>query len=875
MKKIFYYLLLVLCLFTFAACKGSGEEGGQGGGQGEAQSGIPMQEKVSIVIHYQRTDNNYTNWALWLWKTDGSRFDFNGEDDFGKYALYSLEEIGVTESDKMGLIIAKNPGTTWDGKDGDADRYVDFSLYELNSKNNCYELYLFQGDMNIYSNKDKLKVDDISQASFTSKRRIFVTVTNPASKYEVLKGNDVIKSGDVNDEVNFEILLDADIDFAAQYLVKVTFTHSKATISSGVAITQLFNEEFDNEYYYDGELGAIYSAASTTFKVWSPISSRIYVRIYENGTPKSVNSVKGSDVVFKQVQMTKGDKGVFEATVEGDLEGKYYTYFVINASYPDGKEVVDPYAKSAGINGARGMIVDFSKTNPEGWEDVSALQIDRKALTIYELHVADLTSSSTWGGTATNAKKFLGLIEAGTTYTNGEVTVKTGFDHIKELGVNAVQLLPIFDQANDEVNPSFNWGYNPLNYNVLEGSYSTDAYDGYARIVEFKKVVKAYNEAGINIIMDVVYNHTNSVVGTNFDVLMPGYYFRYNNEGVLYNGSGCGNETASERLMFRKFMIDSVSFWLEEYKLGGFRFDLMGLHDLDTMEELAAKCKEINPSVCIFGEPWTGGTSGLESKKQAKQDNENKFVGYGAFNDKLRDELVKGGLNAKNALSWISNINSNKSTMATLVAGIQGITKVNTTVQPGPDYTINYVTCHDNYTLTDRFAAAGIKHVANNQNMSMLANAIVFTSQGTSFMLSGEEFLRSKGGNSNSYNASYEVNELNYALKIEHMNMFENYQKLIALKKSCAALHLDGEHNNFEVNLYNEDNTIMYKIIDTEANREYIFIHQNGINRSNTTTFDLSNYTLYLDTLGLHSDGLGSEVAMERFETIIAYRDLE
>ena len=867
MKKIISFLLLIVSVVCLVAC-------GKKPIVDPPEKDPNYAEKVSIYIHYNRPAGDYDSWALWLWKNDGHRFDFNGEDEFGKYAFYSLEEIGVTEEDTMGLIVAKNPGSTWDGKDGDADRFVDFTLYEKDEKTNCYNLYIFQGDMEIYSNKDKLKVDNIASANFNTRKTISVVTTNPISSYKIMHGDELLDAGNVNDVTVFEATLAQDIDISEEYTVSVVFSHSKATLSSTISIKRLFNEAFDLDYYYDGELGAIYTKEETTFRVWSPVSKKIELVIYANGTPKAVSSTKGDDTVYKKVEMTKGAKGVFEATISEDLEGKYYTYVVYNSTYPSGKEIVDPYAKSAGINGARGMIVDFSKTNPEGWDEVSALPIDRLALTIYELHVADLTSSATWGGSSENAKKFLGLAEAGTTYSQDDKTVKTGFDHIKELGVNAVQLQPIFDQANDEVNVSFNWGYNPLNYNVLEGSYSSDAYDGYARIREFKQVVKAYNEAGINIIMDVVYNHTNSVIGTNFDVLMPGYYFRYNDEGVLYNGSGCGNETASERLMFRKFMIDSTTFWLSEYKLGGFRFDLMGLHDLDTMEKLTKACEEINPKVVIFGEPWTGGASGLASSKQAKQDNENHYVGYGAFNDKMRDELVKGGLNPKNALSWISNINSNKATMATLVAGIQGITKVNGVVMPGPEYTINYATCHDNYTLTDRFLAAGIKHVDNNRKKSMLANAMVFTSQGTSFMLAGEEFLRSKNGDSNSYNSGYAVNELNYALKIEHMDMFENYQKLIALKKNSAALHLDSSNNDFEVFLYNEDNTIMYKIVDTEANREYIFIHQNGINRNNTQNFDLTGYTLYLDTLGLHGDEALGEVSMDRFETIIAYKDL-
>nr|MCR5564912.1 type I pullulanase [Gammaproteobacteria bacterium] len=654
------------------------------------------------------------------------------------------------------------------------------------------------------------------------------------------------------------------------YQVEVKFTDSNNSLTKNVSITQLFDAAFDEAYYYDGELGAIYTSEKTTFKVWSPVSKKIELNIYDNGTPVAVNAEKGNDSK-NTFQMTKGEKGVFSYELSGDVEGVYYTYTVYNAQYPNGYEVVDPYAKSTGVNGLRGMVVDFSKTNPDGWNSVQALNIKRTGMVIYELHVADLTSSTTWGGSAENAKKYLGLIEKGTTYTKGTDTVSTGFDHIRELGVNAVQLLPIFDQANDETNPVFNWGYNPLNYNTLEGVYSSDPYDGYARIIEFKKVVQAYNKAGINIIMDVVYNHVNGAVRSNFDCLMPGYYFRYQSDGSLYNGSGCGNETASDHLMFRKFMIDSTTFWLGEYKLGGFRFDLMGLHDIETMDKLVVECEKVNPNAVIFGEPWTGGTSGLQSSKQAVQDNERSFVGFGAFNDKIRDELVKGGLSDKSALSWISNTQSGISTnFDALAGGIKGNTVKGTLVLAGPDKSITYATCHDNYTLSDRFKAAGVYAPDVNKKMSMLANAIVLTSQGTSFILSGEEFLRTKGGNSNSYNASYKINELDYSLKIKNYDMFLNYCQLILMKINFATLHLT-DTSELNVIVSEGRSMISYKLESSESDFETIVIHKNGLNEE--TTYDLTGYTIYLDTLGLlkDTDVLGVET-INPFQTIVAIK---
>ena len=876
MKKIFSFIFLFLFGLVLAACSSTPSQTSTSKTSAKPKARdvnypteLPKYDEDSFAIHYSRNDNTYKRWSLWIWapQADGKKYDFNYMDDAGVIAYYKISDVAAGAS-TLGFLVADDPGGSWNQKDVDSDRFIDFTAFEKDA-NNVYHIYLFTGDENIYSTPDKKIVDKISVAAFASRTEIKASTSNPVSSYKLYKNGEVAKEASLSDVKSFKIELSAgDFSFENSYELEVVFKESGQTVKSGVAVNALFDETFDQEYYYDGELGAIYTASKTTFKVWSPVSKKIVLKIYNNGTPENISATLGSNEVFKEVELTRGDKGVFSAEVLGDLEGKYYTYTVYNANNPNGKEIVDPYAKSAGINGSRGMIVDFSKTNPEGWNSVSAIQYERTELVVYETHVADVTSSATWTGTEANRKKFLGLAEAGTTYTKDDVTVKTGFDNIKELGVNAVQLVPIFDQANDEVNPEFNWGYNPLNYNVLEGSYSSNAYDGYARIKEFKEVVKAYNEAGINIIMDVVYNHTNSVSGTNFDVLMPGYYFRCDENGTLYNGSGCGNETASEHLMFRKFMIDSTTFWLSEYKLGGFRFDLMGLHDIETMNKLAEECTKINPKVVIYGEPWTGGTSGLDSTKQAKQSNEGNFVGYGAFNDKIRDELVKGGLSDKKSLSWVSNDVSGLTTnFDALCGGIQGKTYLSKTEVFGPEKTVNYATCHDNYTLYDRFQAAGIMNPAIDKKMAMLANAIVLTSRGTSFMLAGEEFLRTKGGNSNSYNASYKTNELNYALKVTNLDMFRNYQYLIGLKKTYSGLTAK-EAGEFEVVDIDNHSTIKYTI--TASDGEYVFIHANGITpKDGRTAINLSGYDVVFSSVRDVTTITGESTTMELFETLI------
>ena len=642
--------------------------------------------------------------------------------------------------------------------------------------------------------------------------------------------------------------------------------------------TRLFNtDSFNAKYVYDGnDLGATVVDKTTTFKVWSPFGKDLKVNVYDTGTPAMYKELDktATDTPVKTVDMTYVEKGVWEAKINEDLSGKYYTYSVDTAKYGV-SEVTDPYAKSTGVNGKRGMIVDFSKTNPKGWDEVKVHPYNRNELTVYETHIADLTSSATWNGNKENAKKFKGAYEEGTTYTKGDVTVKTGFDHIKELGVNAVQLLPIFDQANDETNMTFNWGYNPSNYNALEGGYSSNPFDGYSRIREFKELVKAYNGANINIIMDVVYNHMNGADFSNFDMLVNDYYFRHTAEGKLSNGSGCGNETASELPMFRKFMIDSTAFLAKEYKLGGFRFDLMGLHDIKTMDKVVANLKTINPDICVYGEPWTGGSSPLDGFEQAKQDNANRFKGYGQFNDQMRDALIAGGLKKPTDLAWTDNTTQSSESDANNIAnGIRGFTGASI---KDPNKTVNYATCHDNYTLYDRYKAAGIQDDAEIKKMAMLANSVVFTSQGTTFMLAGEEFLRTKQGNSNSYNASYEVNELNYELKVDNKDMFDNYVKLINLKKSVDGLHLENKandenssYNRVKVEILENNSVIKYTIKDTLNNKEYIICHRSGAYQSRNVEIDLTGYKdIYLSTVD-NAKVISAATALLPFETLIA-----
>jgi len=882
-KESLSALLFATFVLPLSACGGnpasnsSGSAGSASSTQPTTSSGAPSSstkiEGPSVAFHYYRDDGAYDTWSLWLWPVgaDGRQYFKTGTDSYGgvyQYALSTWVSDPATYKDFTLNFIVRD--SSWN-KDPDGDRKVTMSDLPYDETSQTYSLWLKTADATIYTSEPSKLA--LSVCRFDSAVKGHARANQPVASYSVEADGASVASGTISPAAKtFYFNLTSEANIRKLYTLTATF-ESGDKISKEIDISALYNlDSFTNDYtYYGHDLGANYASVSTTFKVWSPVSQSVTLRIYESGTPVALNATKGDDT-HHDYPMTFGEKGVWSVVVDGDLAGKYYTLIVSNSHF-DQTEIVDPYAKSCGVNGLRGMIVDFSKTNPTGWDDFSvAHPYDRKQETVYETHVADVTSSSTWGGSAANSKKFLGLAETGTKYTSGSTSVTTGFDHIKELGVNAVQLLPIFDQANDEVNASFNWGYNPLNYNALDGIYSSDPYDGYARIKEFKSVVKAYYDAGINIIMDVVYNHVNGASGSNFDVLVPYYYFRYDTSLSLYNGSGCGNETASNHIMFRNFMIDSTAFWLKEYKLGGFRFDLMGLHDLETMNLLTANCQTINPKVTIYGEPWTGGTSGLLSTLAATQANGNSYVGYGQFNDGMRDSLIKGGLNSVSALGWVDTQNApSAGDLSKIVAGVKGFTHSGSNQIDDPDKTTNYTTCHDNYTLTDRFAATGRTYTADQlEAMNVLANAVVFTSQGTTFMLAGEEFLRSKGGNGNSYNASYAVNELDYALKAAHPRMFRNYQKLIALKQNLDGLHLDKSGAASLTPSFNADgNELNFTLTDTANKRVYQVVHADGYGTA--PSVNLSGYTLAIDTL--ESDvALSAATPLLPYQTLIAYK---
>ena len=532
-----------------------------------------------------------------------------------------------------------------------------------------------------------------------------------------------------------------------------------------------------------------WSPTSTRFALWTPSADSVKVNLYAKG-------LGGSPL--QSVSMKKdntGDKWV--AVVPGNHKGKFYT-FQVKCGGEWLEENPGIGARAVGVNGQRGAIIDLRDTNPAGWESDRAPEFTgQKDAIIYEMHHRDFSIDSESG--IKNKGKFLALTEEGTRTSAG---LSTGIDHLKELGVTHVHLLPSYDYASvDETRlsePQYNWGYDPVNYNVPEGSYSTDPYTPATRIKEFKQMVLALHKAGIRVILDVVYNHTWDIDGSNFQRTYPDYFYRKTADGQYSNGSGCGNETASEQEMMRKYMIESVKYWINEYHIDGFRFDLMGVHDIETMNQIRKAVDEIDPTIYIYGEGWSAGSCAYPTEKLGLKANIQQMPGIGAFSDEIRDAL-RGPFNDDHKAAFLACKPDNEESIKFGIAGAiehpqLDYSKVNYTKvawATEPTQMISYVSCHDDMCLVDRLKSS-IPGISMDEliRLNLLAQTAVFTSQGVPFMLSGEEMLRDKKGVHNSYNSPDSVNRLDWDNMKRYPQVLEYYQKLIQLRKNHPAFRL-------------------------------------------------------------------------------------
>ncbi len=550
--------------------------------------------------------------------------------------------------------------------------------------------------------------------------------------------------------------------------------------------------------YSGTDLGANYTPEATTFKVWAPTSTDVKLRLYTTGSDKE----DGAELISETDMKLDKNSGVWSVKVDGDQKNVYYTYFVTNAENPNGVEVVDIYAKAAGVNGNRAMVVDLDSTDPAGWDNDTYKLVDSPTQAqVWEVHIKDFSYDPESGVSEQYRGKYMAFTELETTLNNAG-DVKTCMNYLKDLGINYVQINPMYDYGSvDEAmgdETQFNWGYDPKNYNVPEGSYSTNPYDGNVRINEMKTMIKTLHENGIGVIMDVVYNHTYASNTSWFNLTVPGYYYRQNSDGSWSNGSGCGNDTASEREMYKKFMVDSVTYWAQEYHIDGFRFDLMGLHDSDTMDAVRESLDTIDSRIIMYGEGWTMGTTTDKTNwagnktslcTQAKASRVSSRIGF--FNDDVRDAL-KG--KAFDDLTSPGYVSGNTGFANTIYASMIGHYSTSNWKTKQPGQNVVYSCCHDNQTLWDRLVASEFgtsapestydqrteKFVSGNK----LSGAIVMTSQGIPFILAGEEFARTKYGDHNSYRSSPDINMLDWSRTVDYADVVSYYKGLIEFRNA-------------------------------------------------------------------------------------------
>ena len=796
--------------------------------EAEEEYTLPREEGTrQLTFYWVQDSGNYEKCDIWIWfpNADGRGYLFHPCEYGAKVVLNVPEDVS-----KVGFIVRKDcsepGGSSWGSatKDFDGDRYAELT-------GETTEVYLKPGDGNQY------RSDDHGKTLYQEKKMTLAGITalnqiqyflNPSVRIESLdavkvteqetgRALEVTDLSSLNNKViTGTITLGEDLDLSRVYMVQIEGYDAIAAMPTKVFDSETFREQWT----YDGDdLGAVPGENGTVFKVWAPTASRVRLNLFEAGDAADA---------YDCLEMTRGEKGVWSAEAPCG-PGTYYTYLVTTAAGE--QEAVDPYARAAGVNGDRGMVVDLAATDPEGFgEDsfVTTLDAYNEAV-IWEVHVRDFSNQL---ASARYPGKYLAFTEEGLVNASGE---PAGLDYLKDLGITHVHLQPVYDFATvDEASEEaqFNWGYDPKNYNVPEGSYSTDPRHGETRITEFKQMVQALHAAGIGVIMDVVYNHTYEG-NSSLNRIVPYYYYRFAADGSWSNGSGCGNETASERSMFRKYIVDSVCYWAQEYHVDGFRFDLMALHDVETMQAVESAVHAINPKAMIYGEGWTGGTTPLMLPLQASQANIRQVKATGdaigavaVFNDSIRDGL-KGSVFDSKEKGYISG-NITKGTAGRVAFGLTGGVRNNMVSWSGDQGgVINYMSCHDNHTLYDRLLASnGGDSEEERLHMNRFGISIIMIGKGTPFFLAGEEMLRSKGGDSNSYKSGDEVNNLRWddlAAGSEVKAMRDFYRSLIAMRK--ANPFITG--SEVECNVL-DNSEIEVRYLDGEELTAYALINPNG-----------------------------------------------
>ena len=800
MKRMIAFLLcLILILTVFAGCGGktnetvvSSETEEVAMTQADGEYTIARELNTNQLTFYWVADGvDYSKCDMWIWYQDFEPrgYAFHETKKGGKVMLNV--PLNVTE---VGFIVRKNcsdpGGKSW----GEATRDVDIDRYATITGSST-ELWLKpQDSAQYYSNdggKNLIQCKKLSLAAIDDLKQISYNLTTSAcftslDQIKVLDGERELPIHGMTslnkDSTSGVIILDEELDLTKNYMVALDGFDPQRAIPMKVFDTSAFLDR----YYYNGDdLGAVVHDGETTFKLWAPTASKVLLELFQVGN--------GGNPI-KRVDMTKGDKGVWSTTVKCG-SGTYYLYHVTTAQGT--QKAVDPYAKSVGVNGERGMVLESSETDPEGFAEdrfYSGIRSYNEAV-IWDVHVRDFSnaiSSSQYPG------KYLAFTETGLTNSSGQ---SIGVDYLKNLGVTHVQLQPIFDFASTDedfqnskyAGAKYNWGFDPKNFNTPEGSYSTDPYHGEVRVKEVKQMVQALHSKGIGVVMDVSYHHTNDI-NSNLNKIVPYYYYRYASSGAPSNGSGYGNETATERPMFRKYVVDSLCYWAQEYHIDGFRFDMMSLYDVDTIQTAEKAIHAINPSAILYGESRTGGSTVLSSSLQANQNNiqkvsasGNAIGGVALFNDAFRDGLRGTSFDGKS--QGYINGNPEDSNAAKVIFGLTGGSKnnaVNWSVEN--NMVINYMSSHIGATGWDKLQQSNSSATeADRYALLRLGEEILMMSGGTPLILAGDEMLRTKRGDSNSYKSSDAINNMDWeALSASslQLRMRNLVRKLIALRKA-------------------------------------------------------------------------------------------
>lgn len=630
--------------------------------------------------------------------------------------------------------------------------------------------------------------------------------------------------------------------------------------------------------YFGKDLGLTYSAQESTFRIWAPTAEEAFLLLYTNGiygTPLQTTS------------MEKKEGGTWFASLPGDWKGKFYVFRVkINGRWMN--EVPDPYAKATGVNGQRAMVIDLQETNPPGWEyDKSPAFKNPTDAVIYEVHIRDISVAENSG--IINKGKFAALTETGTTNNEG---LTTGLDHIKELGITHVHLLPVFDFSSvDEActtNVQYNWGYDPLNYNVPEGSYSSNPFDGTVRIKELKQLIQTLHENGLRVVMDVAYNHTGLTENSYFNQLVPGYYYRLTPDGKYSDATACGNETASERFMMRQFMLESLKYWVNEYHVDGFRFDLMGTHDMVTMNNISKELHKLKPDILLYGEGWTVATSVFPESESAFKKFAYQMDNIAVFSDDIRDG-IKGNVFIHDDKGFV---NGGTELEETIKFGVVAscnhpqidYSKINYSKVPyagKPSQTVTYCDCHDNHTLWDKLALASPDASEDERKeMQKLALSIVLTSQGISFLHAGSEFLRSKNGDENSFNSGDAINAIDWELKSKNNDVFEYVKALILMRKEHPAFRMKTAEK-IQTNIEFEENlpagVVAYTINGAGVNDQWrkIKVYYNGNAMQKVIPLESKKWTsAILGNVVMKREHIESFIILEPYSCTILYKKL-